>query len=275
SPMTFTGTRTYLLGHTRLAVIDPGPDDPAHKDAMLAALGPGQTISHIFVTHAHLDHSPLATRLGQELGVPTYAFGPAQAGRSQIMEALAMAGEVGGGEGLDLDFTPDHALQDGETVEGEGWRLQALHTPGHLASHMCFAFGDMLFSGDHIMGWASTLVSPPDGDVGQFMASLDKVEQGKFRKLFPGHGPVVEQPAALIAHLRKHRQAREAQILIHLEKGPATAAGLTALIYTDVPKAMHGAAARNVLAHLIDLVERGEIQVAGDTIAVQALFRRV
>ncbi|MEO1549729.1 MAG: MBL fold metallo-hydrolase [Pseudomonadota bacterium] len=272
-PMTFTGTCSYLVGTTACALIDPGPDLPAHRDAILAALGPGQTISHILVTHAHLDHSPLATRLGAELGVKTYAFGVATDGRSAVMARLAQQGGVGGGEGLDEAFTPDVTLADGDVVEGEGWALRALHTPGHLASHLSFALGDLLFSGDHIMGWASTLVSPPDGDVGQFMASLDKVEAQGFARLLPGHGPVVEKPGPLIAHLRDHRRAREAQILAHLAKGPATPQGLTALIYTDVPKALHGAAARNVLAHLIDLVARGEVRVAGDAIGATSLYQ--
>jgi len=260
SPMTYWGTNTYLLGHARLAVIDPGPDDPAHLAAILGALGPGQTISHIFVTHAHLDHTPLAPRLAAATGAPVLAFGAAGAGRSAVMERLSRTGEIGGGEGVDAGFAPDRRLADGEEVAGDGWRVTAHWTPGHFGNHMCFQSGDTVFSGDLVMGWASTLISPPDGDLTQFRASCASLARLAPARLLPGHGAPVTDPAARIAWLLAHREAREAAILRHLADGPAAADTLARRIYTDTPPALMPAAARNVLAHLIDLMQTGRVE---------------
>jgi len=257
SPMTFRGTNTYLLGRTDLAVIDPGPDDPRHLQAILAALRPGQRISHILVTHAHLDHSPLARRLARTCGAPVLAYGDARAGRSAVMRKLAGDGPMGGGEGVDAAFRPDSVLGDGTVLRGEGWALQALWTPGHFGNHMSFVYEDAVFTGDLVMGWASSLVSPPDGDLGDFMASCRRLRGLGARVLYPGHGAPVTDPAARLDWLIDHRQARERSIRAALASGPAGAAELTARIYTDTPKALLRAAERNVLAHLIELCARG------------------
>jgi len=271
SPMTFRGTNTYLLGTRRLALIDPGPDDPAHLAAILDALSPGETISHILVTHSHVDHSRLVPALRRETGAPVLAFGDSAAGRDP--EIAAMTG-LGGGEGIDAGFAPDHFLADGESVDGDGWSLTAIWTPGHMGNHMCFAAGDALFTGDHVMGWATSMVSPPDGDLTAFMTSLEKLQGRHDRVFYPAHGAPVDAPEARLAELIAHRRSREAQILGALDGGPATIAELTARIYSDVPEALLPAAGRNVLAHLIDLTRRGLARPQGN-LSAGAVFVRI
>lgn len=259
SPMTFWGTNTYLLGTRRLAVIDPGPDDPAHLAAILRALGPGQSVSHIFITHAHLDHSPLAARLSAETGAPVLAYGDAIAGRSPVMQRLAESGLIGGGEGVDTDFAPDLVLCNGEVVTGDGWQITAHWTPGHFGNHLCFATGDTVLTGDLVMGWASSLVSPPDGDLTQFMASCARIRALGARRLLPGHGAPIETPVARLDWLMSHRRAREAAILEALRQGPLTAPQIAAQLYTDTPATLLPAASRNVLAHLVDLTQKSMV----------------
>ena len=272
SPMTYRGTNTYLIGERALAVIDPGPESEAHLEAILAAVRPGQTISHIFVTHSHLDHSPLSRALSRETGAPVLAFGDWQAGRSPVMQALAEQGLAGGGEGVDAAFHPDIALEDGETVEGDGWSLRALHTPGHYGNHLSFAWGDALFCGDLVMGWATSLVSPPDGDLTDFMASCRRLQRDAWRVFHPGHGAPIADPAARLAWLIDHRMTREAEILAQLASGPATAYALACAIYTDIPQALIGAATRNVFAHLVDLTGKKRV-TPGPELSADAEFR--
>jgi glyoxylase-like metal-dependent hydrolase (beta-lactamase superfamily II) len=194
SPLTGSGTNTWIVGATALAVIDPGPEDSAHLSAILAAIGPGQHISHIFVTHAHRDHSALAARLSAASGAPVLAFGTATEGRSPLMASLA-PGLPATGEGLDLRFTPDQRLADDDTISGPDWSLSALHTPGHLGGHICLALGDTLFSGDHVMGWATSIVSPPDGDMGAYMASLHRLAAARTGAAsFPATAIPVDSP---------------------------------------------------------------------------------
>ncbi|PWE34144.1 MBL fold metallo-hydrolase [Maritimibacter sp. 55A14] len=253
SPMTFRGTNTYLLGEGPVAVIDPGPQDQTHLETILEAAGPAG-ISHILVTHSHVDHSPLSRPLAEATGAPVLAMGPSGAGRSAAMEALAQAGELGGGEGIDRAFVPDRRLAHGEIVEGQGWRIEALATPGHLGNHMCFAWGERVFTGDHVMSWATTMVSPPDGDLTDFMASLELLAAREDDRLYlPGHGAALEDPLAMVHYQIAHRRGREAQILGELAAAPATPAQLARRIYTDVAPGLLPAAERNVLAHLIDL----------------------
>ncbi|SIS87694.1 MBL fold metallo-hydrolase [Phaeovulum vinaykumarii] len=271
-PMTLHGTNTYILGEGAVAVIDPGPDDPHHLAAILAALAPGESVSHIFVTHAHLDHSPLAGPLARATGAQVHAFGPPEAGRSPRMAALGT--RIGGGEGVDTGFRPDICLPCGARIEGPGWWLRALHTPGHFSNHLCFESAVGTFSGDHVMGWASTLISPPDGDLSAYFTALDRLEALTSPRLFPGHGDPVEAPTARIAELRAHRQTRTAQILAALADGPASAEDLARRIYTDTPAALMGAATRNVLAHLLDLEEKDQIRAAGDP-APETRFTRL
>jgi glyoxylase-like metal-dependent hydrolase (beta-lactamase superfamily II) len=259
SPLTGTGTNTWLVGDTGIAVIDPGPDIPAHLAAILAAIGPGQRVSHILVTHAHLDHSALAPRLAAATGAPILAFGTAFEGRSPLMTGLA-ATLPDHGEGLDLAFTPDRRLSDGAVISGPDWSLTALHTPGHLGGHLCFAMADVLFSGDHVMGWSTTIVSPPDGDMGAYMTSLDTLTQSRWRRFLPGHGDTIENPDQRLQELVSHRRKREASILAALADGPALVPALTARIYHDIPAHLLPAAAQNVFAHLVDLASRNLVR---------------
>lgn len=256
SPMTLDGTNTFLVGETDIAVIDPGPVSDAHLKAILDAICPGQRISHILVTHSHLDHSPLARPLAQATGAPVLAAGPSDWGRSEAMQTLAREGLIGGGEGVDPDFHPDRQIAEGDMIEGEGWTIEVVATPGHMANHLSFALEDMLFSGDLVMGWSTSLISPPDGDLTAFRTSLTRLIARDDRIYHPAHGDPVENPQARCKELLDHRQGREDQILKALGTGPATPNSLTARIYTDIPKALMPVAERNVLAHLIDLVER-------------------
>ena len=263
--MTLHGTNTYLIGTTDLAVVDPGPDNPDHLEAIMSATLPGQRITHILVTHAHLDHSPLARPLGALTGAPVLAYGNAHAGRSAIMQTLATnaAQDIGGGEGVDIEFVPDIYLSDGALVEGADWSIKALWTPGHFGNHMCFAWRDMMLTGDLIMGWATSLVSPPDGDMSDYMSSCRRIAARLPRILYPGHGEPVADPAARIDTILAHRTARELSILTALERGPADAATLAAALYRETPRALLPAATRSVLAHLIDLANQKRISPCG------------
>ncbi|WP_299934123.1 MBL fold metallo-hydrolase [uncultured Pelagimonas sp.] len=274
SPMTFRGTNTYLLGTSELAVIDPGPDDPAHLQAIESAVLPGQKITHIFVTHAHLDHSPLASPLANRVDAPVLAFGRAEDGRSKTMTRLALSGCVGGGEGVDQAFAPDIHLSDDQVIKGKDWSLRALHTPGHMANHLCFAWDNVLFSGDLVMGWASSLVSPPDGDLGGFMASLQRLDRTSWDTFHAGHGAPITTPNARVQELLAHRMARESSILEGLAAGPANAQRLARMIYTETPEALLPAASRNVLAHLIDLMDKSFIEPVSE-LSETAVFRRI
>ncbi|WP_232830640.1 MBL fold metallo-hydrolase [Tropicimonas sp. IMCC34011] len=258
SPMTAEGTNTFLVGRGDVAVIDPGPDLPAHLDAILAALDPGERIALILVTHSHLDHSGLAPALAARTGAPTAAFGDYRAGRTPRMDALA-ARMTRGSDGVDRTFVPDLALADGQTVTVGAETLTAIHTPGHISNHLCFAWTDALFTGDHVMGWSTSIVSPPEGDLAAFMASMRALSARSDRILYPAHGAPVPRPSARIAELIAHREAREAQILDTLAVGPATPDELAAKIYTGSPTVLLPMAARNVLSQLIDLEARDAV----------------
>ena len=260
SPMTYRGTNTYLVGDGEVAVIDPGPALPAHYDAILGGLGRGERISHIFVTHSHLDHSPLATPLAEATGAAIHAFGDSGAGRSKVMQDLAAAGLTGGGEGVDASFAPHEMVADGTAIEAGDWRLEALWTPGHFGNHLSFVYGDAVFTGDHVMGWASTMVSPPDGDLTAFMASTERLAGHGARVFYPGHGAPIDTPAERAGWLLAHRRGREAEILDRLDRRGITIPDLTRDIYHDVPAALLPAAERNVFAHLIDLVTTARAQ---------------
>ncbi|UWQ44201.1 MBL fold metallo-hydrolase [Leisingera aquaemixtae] len=273
SPMTFRGTNTYLIGTGSLAVIDPGPECAPHLEAILAAVQPGQRITHIIVTHSHLDHSPLARGLSQATGAPVYAFGGAGAGRSAIMSRLAASGLAEGGEGIDTEFAPDITVRDSDVIGGDGWELEVIHTPGHLGNHIALAWNDACFTADHVMGWASSLVSPPDGDLTDFMASCRRLRLRSWRVFHPGHGAPVTDPAGRLDWLIAHRQSREAAILQALGQAPATARALAEQIYTETPPALLKAAERNVFAHLVDLSGRG-LAAPQETLSAAAVFAR-
>jgi glyoxylase-like metal-dependent hydrolase (beta-lactamase superfamily II) len=259
SPYTYTGTATYIVGTDRgLAVIDPGPMHEAHLSAILNAIG-NRTVSHILVTHSHIDHSPLSHRLADATNAPISAFGPHGAGRKGGLEGEAVEA------GADWDFRPDHTLQDGETLTGANWTLKAIHTPGHTANHMCFLLEEenTLFVGDHIMAWATTVISPPDGDVRDYIESLRKVAALKPDTLVPTHGPWVKNAVPFIRGIITHRKMREGQILKHLNAGAQTIRELVSIMYKDVDKRLHGAAARSVFGHLIALVDEKRVTTDG------------
>ncbi len=266
-PFTAEGTNTWLLGRTGLCVIDPGPDDPRHLAALLTVIG-GATVQAILVTHAHLDHSALAPGLSAATGAPVLAFGDARAGRRPLPAML------GGGWGVDDGFRPDRRLAHGEEVAGPGWQLRAIHTPGHMGNHLCLDDGHNLWTGDHAMGWATSLVSPPEGDMGDYMASLAALLRLGPRRLLPGHGDPVEEGAARLRHLLAHRRGREAEVLDALTPGPADAPTLAARLYPDLPPPLRRAAARNVLAPLLDLARRGAVAPEGP-LSDAVPFRRV
>ena len=271
SPMTFRGTNCYLLGAEDLVVIDPGPDTPETRDALRSAIGDAR-VEVILVTHAHLDHSPLARPLAEETGAPVLAFGPAEAGRSAVMQRLVAGGYEGGGEGIDAGFAPDRCLADGETVETAAGPIRALHTPGHMGNHLCFGWGDAWFSGDLVMGWATSLVSPPDGDIADFRRSCERLRAQGARVLYPGHGDPVRDPAARIDWLLAHRAERRAEVLAAVTGGLGTVEAITAAVYADVAPALWPAAARNVFAQLVELVEEGAL-VAEPALGPEARYR--
>jgi glyoxylase-like metal-dependent hydrolase (beta-lactamase superfamily II) len=268
SPMTWRGTNTYIIGPEpgarEVAVIDPGPAIEAHLDAILGALAQGERVSAILVTHSHLDHSPLARPLAEATGAPVLAAGPSDWGRSATMQALAATGALGGGEGVDTAFAPDRRIADGETLTGGWGEIGVVATPGHMANHLSFAWRGALFSGDMVMGWSTSLVSPPDGDMGAFMASLARLAAREDRVYYPGHGDPVTLPADRLQELADHRRQRERQIAEALgAAGPATAEGLAARIYSDLDAHLLPAAERNVLAHLVDMADRNLVRPDG------------
>lgn len=259
SAFTFHGTNSYIVGRKSVAVIDPGPDNEAHFEALMAALK-GREVTHIAVSHTHRDHSPLARRLQQATGAVLVAEGPHRAARP------LHEGEVNPfGESSDLDFVPDIALADGDLVEGDGWTLRAVLTPGHAANHAAFALENtgILFSADHVMAWATSVVAPPDGAMSDYMASLEKLLARDDRIYFPGHGGPVNAPQAFVRGLRTHRRMRERAVLERMKAGDRLIADMVKAIYRDTDPRLHGAAALSVLAHIEDLVEKGLVTADG------------
>lgn len=260
SPFTFHGTNTYLVGTNSLAVIDPGPDDGDHLRAILAAAA-GRTISHIFVSHTHRDHSPLVGKLKAATGASTFAEGPHRAARQlRIGEHNPLDASA------DLDFAPDTRLVDGEAVKGDGWTLSAVLTPGHTANHACFALegAGILFSADHVMAWSTTIVAPPDGAMTDYMASLDKLLARDDRLMLPGHSGPVTQPKKFLRGLKAHRKMRERAIVERIAAGDRLIAQMVRVIYRSTDQRLHGAAALSVFAHIEDLVARGLIRAEGE-----------
>jgi len=257
SPFTFKGTGTYIVGHGQVAVIDPGPDLARHVDALLAALG-GETVTHILITHTHLDHSPAAAAVKQATGARTYGFGPHGSGRTEDRTGVGAVTEEGG----DHTFKPDVVLRERDTVEGPGWRLSAIETPGHTSNHLCFALAEerALFSGDHVMGWSTSVIAPPDGDMGAYRRSLTKLLAREDAVYWPTHGPAIPDPKPFVQAFLDHRQERTDAILQRLAAGDEVIRDIVEHVYLGLDPRLKGAAARSVLAHLVELVELGRVE---------------
>ena len=256
SAFTFHGTGTYIVGHGAVAVIDPGPLLDSHVDALVRALG-RERVTHIVITHTHRDHSPAARPLKQATGAPTYGFG------SHGSDRADGGGEVE--EGADRDFVPDIRVRDGDRIEGDGWTLEAVHTPGHTSNHLCYALleENALFPGDHVMGWSTTVVSPPDGDMRAYMRSLERLRARGEEVFWPTHGPPIPEPRDFVAALLAHRHEREDQILACLAHDASTIPEMVEIMYADVGRHLHAAAARSVLSHLIHMAETGRVRCDG------------
>lgn len=250
SAFTFTGTQTHLIGTAELAVIDPGPDDPSHVAALVEAIG-GRPLAAILVTHTHRDHSPAAAALKAATGAPILGCAPVT---------------VRGGSGLeaafDIDYAPDRVLADGETISLDGSPLEAVATPGHTSNHLCFAWRGALFTGDHLMGWSTSVIIPPDGDMGDYLKSLDKLRGRPETVYYPAHGDPITNPQQLVRHTIGHRMQREKQILRLLGPGPQTVEELVAGGYPGLDPRLVRAAGASVLAHLLDLRRRGLVEQA-------------
>jgi glyoxylase-like metal-dependent hydrolase (beta-lactamase superfamily II) len=258
-PFTFKGTVSYIVGRGKVAIIDPGPDDAAHVAALLNAVR-GETVTHIFVTHTHRDHSPAVPKVKSATGATVFAQGPhrlsrpLQTGELHRLDASA-----------DMDFRPDVLLADGETVSGHGWTLEAVATPGHTANHMGFAFkeADLLFAGDHVMAWSTTIVAPPDGAMSDYMASLYKLAARNEPIYLPGHGAPVREAPRYVQFLIRHRLGREASILHRLGKGAADIPTIVKAVYIGLDPRLIAAAGLSVMAHLEELVARGAVVTDG------------
>jgi glyoxylase-like metal-dependent hydrolase (beta-lactamase superfamily II) len=260
NPSAFThyGTGTYIVGRGEVAVIDPGPELPEHLEAILAAVA-GERVTAIVVTHHHIDHSPLAGPLKARTGAPIYgcalAAAPAADDGGVRMEAAN-----------DLDFAPDVSLCSGGEIKGPGWTLEAIPTPGHTSNHICYALKEenALFSGDHIMGWSTTVITPPDGDMTDYMESLERIRARDFSTIWPTHGPPIREVTPFLDAYIAHRRERENQILTALANGPARIRELVPQLYADTDPRLHPAAARSMLAHMIDLARRGRVRADGE-----------
>ncbi len=253
-PFTYLGTGTYIVGHGEVAVIDPGPWDENHLRALLAAVA-DDTVTHVLVTHSHADHAPLAHPFAKAVGAPVVAATP----------PLHLA-SAGLDEGDDADFVPDVVIRGGERFSGPGWTLEAIATPGHASNHLCFALEqeNALFSGDHVMGWSTTVVAPPDGDMGAYLDSLRAVMARDYSILYPTHGAPVREVAPFLKAYLAHRLQREAQVLERLRAGDRTIAEMVPHLYAAVDKRLWPAASLSMLAHLIDLNQRGVVTAEPD-----------
>jgi glyoxylase-like metal-dependent hydrolase (beta-lactamase superfamily II) len=253
SAFTYFGTQSYLLGRRELAVVDPGPDLPEHLDALTDAIG-GRRVVAIMCTHTHRDHSPAAAPLAERTGAPIIGCAPL------ALETVGPRADAS----FDGDYAPARVLADGEAIEVDGRSVTAVATPGHTSNHLCFAYGDALFTGDHVMGWSTTVVFPPDGDMAAYMASLDKLRQRDDRVYYPAHGPAVTNPRQYVRHLAGHRMQREKQILSIVREAPRAIPEIVARAYPALDPRLVTAAGGSVHAHLLDLERRGLVERLGD-----------
>jgi len=264
-PFTFRGTITYVIGGGKVAILDPGPDAAAHVAAVLDAVR-NETVTHIIVTHTHLDHSPAVKAVKAATGAKTYAEGPHRPSR-ELHEGDML-------RSADRDFRPDVALKDGDVVEGDGWRLEAVTTPGHTTNHLAFSLHgtDVLFSGDHVMGWSTSIVAPPDGSMADYVASLHKLRQRRETLYFPGHGPAIDNAPDFVDHFIAHRKQREQSILQKLRDGPCDVSAIVGSAYAGLDARLVAAARMTVLAHLEDLVARGLAKADGGLPTIDRIF---
>ena len=260
SAFTFKGTGTYVIGHGKVAVIDPGPDLAEHVEALLHALR-GETVTHIFITHTHLDHSPAAAAVKRATDARTFGFGPHGSGRAEDRAGVGGKTEEGG----DHAFTPDVTMREGDSAEGPGWRLTAVETPGHTSNHLCFALAEekTLFTGDHVMGWSTSVITPPDGDMAAYLRSLRKLLAREDALYRPTHGPEIPEPKPYVEAFIAHRREREEEILKSLAAGDDTIPAIVARVYVGLDPRLTAAAGRSVLAHLIECVERRQVLCDG------------
>jgi glyoxylase-like metal-dependent hydrolase (beta-lactamase superfamily II) len=260
SPFTFKGTVSYIVGKGKVAIVDPGPDDAAHIAALLDAVR-GETVTHIFVTHTHRDHSPAVAPVKAATGATVYAEGPHRPSRDVHLGEAPRLDASG-----DFDFRPDVQLTDGETIAGEGWTLEAVATPGHTKNHMAFSLqeANAMFIGDHVMGWSTSIVAPPDGSMTDYMASLEKLTRRDETTYLPGHGGLIEDAPKFVAQYIAHRKGRENSILARLAKGDADIPTLVRAIYIGIDQRLVGAAGLSVFAHLEDMVARGLVACDGE-----------
>ena len=267
-PFTFKGTLSYIVGRGKVAIVDPGPEDAAHTQALLDAVR-GETVTHIFVTHTHRDHSPGVRALKAQTGATVYAEGPHRAARPLHIGEHNPLDSSG-----DHEFMADVRLKDGELVEGDGWVIEGITTPGHTANHMAFALRgkNILFAGDHVMGWSTSVVAPPDGAMSDYMASLHKLARRDETLYFPGHGPAIPDAKRFVNYYILHRRAREASILHRLGKGATDIPTIVRAIYIGIDPRLTGAAGLSVLAHMEDLVARGLVKTDGPT-AINGVYR--
>ncbi|MBT9288399.1 MBL fold metallo-hydrolase [Prosthecodimorpha staleyi] len=258
-PFTFAGTNSWLVGERALAVIDPGPDDPDHIALLMAAIGRAD-VAAIVITHTHRDHSPAAAAIAAATGAPILAEGPHRPSRPLALGEVNPLDASG-----DHDFRFDRRVGDGDRIEGDGWTLEAIATPGHCANHLAFALPeeDAVFSGDHVMAWSTSIVAPPDGAMSDYMASLDRMMARSDGLYWPGHGGPVREPGTFLADLKAHRLGREKAVLDRVTAGDGTIPAMVRVIYAEVDPRLHGAAGLSVLAHLEDLVARGVIASDG------------
>ena len=258
-PLTFQGTNSYIVGKDSVAVIDPGPEIDSHFQALRSALA-GRHVSHILVSHTHKDHSPLARKLADETGALIVAEGAHRSARA------LHTGEINPlKESSDTAFQPDILAEDGYVIDGDGWSLRVIHTPGHTANHAVFGLEnrDIVFSADHVMVWATSIVAPPDGSMSDYMQSLDKMLARDDQLYLPGHGGAVDQPGSFVEALKKHRQMREQAVLERLKQGDRYIGVMVTEIYRDTDPRLHAAAGLSLLAHLEDLVARGVVETDG------------
>jgi glyoxylase-like metal-dependent hydrolase (beta-lactamase superfamily II) len=266
SPFTYHGTGTYVIGRGEVALVDPGPAIAEHVDALLAALD-GERVSHQLITHTHLDHSPAAKLVAERTGARTFGFGPHAEGRYERGTTVEA--------GADLAFSPDVRVAHGHVIEGDGWSVEAVHTPGHCSNHLCFGLREerALLTGDHVMGWSTSVISPPDGDMGAYLGSLALLLDRDDRVYLPTHGPAIDDPKPFVRSFIAHRHERERQILDCLERGIVRIPDMVPIMYAGLHAALHGAAARSVLAHILHMLERGTVRCDDEQPSLAARYR--